>query len=356
MSPAEENYSTNDREILGLVYFLKRFRCYLEGVEFEVLTDNQVLKHFFSKPNLSRRESRWLEFLGQFGITKLTLVKGKNHVLGDAPSRAPQVVNSEIDVNNVNLTSAVLSLPEDFTSNYRDDPTFADVFKALSGEDLKYSTKTARVSRLLGQFEIKDGILWYDSRICVPRANIKDVMLMAHDSVTSGHFGYSKTLARLDKYHWKNKSSDVHNYCKGCLTCQQNKDSRSKPLGEPQPLELPSRRWGSISMDFIMHLPLTKSGYDSVTTFVNRFSKRVRFVPSHGTHTATDVADIFFEKIFRMHGLPDYIVSDRDPKFMSNFWNHLMSRCGIQLKMYTSKHPQTDGSTEIMNRIMGNYL
>lgn len=217
-------------------------------------------------------------------------------------------MNSEIDVNNVNLTSAVLSLPEDFTSNYRDDPTFADVFKALSGEDLKCSTKTARVSRLLGQFEIKDGILWYDSRICVPRANIKDVMLMAHDSVTSGLFGYSKTLERIDKYHWKNKSSDVHNYCKGCLTCQQNKDSRSKPLGEPQPLELPSRRWGSISMDFIMHLPLTKSGYDSVTTFVNRFSKRVRFVPSHGTHTATDVADIFFEKIFRMHGLPDYIV------------------------------------------------
>lgn len=105
LSAAEENYTANDRELLGLVYFLQRFRCYLEGTEFEVFTDNQVLRYFFSKPILSRREARWLDVLGQFGITQLTLVKGKVHVLGDVPSRAPQVISGCPRMNNLNVES-----------------------------------------------------------------------------------------------------------------------------------------------------------------------------------------------------------------------------------------------------------
>lgn len=149
---------------------------------------------------------------------------------------------------------------------------------------------------------------------------------------------------------------DVHDYCRGCLICEQNKDSRTKPFGEPQPLELPTRRWGSIAMDFVTHLPKTSGGYDWITTFVDRFSKRVHLVSSRGSDTAVDVANCFFVHIFRLHGLPDSIVSDRDPKFTSKFWTHLMSRCGVKLRMSTSRHPQTDGSTEIMNRMIGNYL
>lgn len=87
-SPAEENYSANDRELLGLVYILKRFRCYVEGSLFEVLTDSQVLKNFFNKATLSRHEAGWLECLDQFGISGIALVKGKVHVLGDVPSKA----------------------------------------------------------------------------------------------------------------------------------------------------------------------------------------------------------------------------------------------------------------------------
>ena len=66
LSPAGQKYTANDRELLGLLYFLERFRCYLEGSEFEIFTDNQVLKHFFTKAKLSRREARWLETLGNF--------------------------------------------------------------------------------------------------------------------------------------------------------------------------------------------------------------------------------------------------------------------------------------------------
>lgn len=356
LSPAEENYSANDRELLGLVYFLQRFRCYLEGSAFEVLTDNQVLNYFFSKPNLTRREARWLDFLWQFGITKLTLIKGRVNVLGDVPSRAPHSQPTDLNINNTSIVSGIVSLPENFTNNYLHDLTFGDIYRYLKGVEIDNNLKSNQIARLAKFFKIEDEILYYEGKVCVPRSNVKDILFLAHDNKTSGHFGYYKTLSRLDRYHWKNKSGDVYDYCRGCSTCQKNKDNRTKPLGEPQPLELPTRRWGSVSMDFVTHLPPTKSGFDCITTFVDRFSKRVRFVASRGTDSATDVADCFFTNIFRLHGLPDSIVSNRDPKFTSKFWSHLMLCCGIQLKVSTSRHPQTDGSTEIMNRMLGNYL
>lgn len=88
-STAEENYSADDRELLELLYFLKWFRCYLEGTEFEVIADNAVLKYFFSETELSRREAQWLEFLSQFCTTLLIFEKERLHVLGDVLSRAP---------------------------------------------------------------------------------------------------------------------------------------------------------------------------------------------------------------------------------------------------------------------------
>jgi hypothetical protein len=101
LSPAEANYSANDRELLALISFLQRFRCYLEGTEFEIFTDNQVLQHFFTKPSLSRREARWSEILGNFGVFPITLKPGKIHVLGDSLSRAPHVINSSDETSSV---------------------------------------------------------------------------------------------------------------------------------------------------------------------------------------------------------------------------------------------------------------
>lgn len=140
------------------------------------------------------------------------------------------------------------------------------------------------------------------------------------------------------------------------MTCQLNKDGRSKPFGVPQPREKPEPRWGSVSMDFVTHLPTTTGGFDCITTFVDRLTKRVHLIPSKSTDTAEDVARCFFEQIFRLHGLPDSIVSDRDPRFTSGLWTQLTSICGISLKTSTSNHPQSDGSTEIMNLMISSCL
>lgn len=214
-----------------------------------------------------------------------------------------------------------------------------------------------RMIRLKRFFRLNNNqILFYNNRICVPKKNVPDTLKLAHDDKTSGHFGYAKTLSRLGSYHWKNIGTDVYDYCKGCGICQLNKDGHVKPLGDAQPLELPTRRWGSIALDFVTHLSLTKSGFDCITTYVDRYSKIIHLIPSRGTDSSIDAAEGFFHNIFRLHGLPDSILSDRDPKFTSKFWSHFMPLCGMQLKMSTTRHPQTDGATEIMNMTVGNYL
>lgn len=352
LNDAEENYTSNDRELLGLVYFLKRFRCYLEGSTFEVITDNQVLSNFLTKKNLSRRETRWLDLFAEFNLDKLTLKQGKIHVLGDALSRIPQ--ESEFKISNVELSSII---PEDiFIAHYPTDQAFGSIYKALSGDLPSDPIEERRITRLLPLFTLKDGILYYQNKKCVPRKVIRNILYQAHDSKTGGHFSVTKTLSRLEHFHWKTKTRDVKRYCDGCHVCQQSKDSRVKPFGVPQPLEIPTRRWGSIGTDFIVGLPVSKLGHDAITTYVDRFTKRVHFLPTNSTATSKQVATDFFDVIFKHHGLPDSIVSDRDPRFTAHFWKELMDLCDIQTKMSTSHHPQTDGSSEITNRMIENYL
>ena len=140
------------------------------------------------------------------------------------------------------------------------------------------------------------------------------------------------------------------------MTCQQKKDQRQKKLTDPSPLQVPSRRWGLVATDFIVELHRTPAGFDAITNYVDRLSRRVHFAPSKTTDTAVEAADAFFSNVFKHHGLPDDIVSDRDAKFTSRFWNELMKLCGIRTNISTSYHPQTDGVSEIMNRMVENFL
>ncbi len=195
----------------------------------------------------------------------------------------------------------------------------------------------------------------YQGRLWVPRKAIFTVIQLAGDVRTAGHFGYLKTLSRLRNFHRKHNSRDVKNYTQGCLICQQKKDHMGKKLTESTSLEVPHRQWGSIAGDFIVKLPKTKNGYDSITTYVDRLSRRVPFIPSKYSDTAVDVANTFFSNLFKHHGMPDSIVSDRNPKFTSKVWTRLMGLCGVKLKMYSSRHPQTDGACEIMSRTVEHY-
>ncbi|CAA7017934.1 unnamed protein product [Microthlaspi erraticum] len=183
---------------------------------------------------------------------------------------------------------------------YASDSDFAEIYKSCS----KFA---------FGRYYRQDGFLFYENRLCVPNCSLRDLFVReAHGGGLMGHFGVAKTLQVMrDHFHWPHMIRDVERICSRCATCKQSK-SKVQPHGLYTPLPIPSHPWTDISMDFVLGLPRTRTGKDSIFVIVDRFSKMAHFVACHKTDDASHVAALFFKEIVRLHGMPRTIVSDRD--------------------------------------------
>jgi transposase InsO family protein len=334
---AERNYPVHEKELLAIVYALTKWRCYLHGRDFVIYTDHCPLQRLQTQPHLSQRQARWLEFLQQYQF-EIRYKPGKANKVADALSRAMPV--SAISVLDVRL--------DEFREKQQEDATLRPVFEALRAPEKppKY--------RL---YAVRDGVLYYQDRLYVPSVLRPTLLEEYHDAATSGHVGSEKMYASmLLDYFWPRMLTDIKRHVQLCDSCQRNKPGNQLPGGLLQPLPIPARRWESISMDFITCLPPTARGFDAIFVVVDRLSKRCHFVPTTSTVTAEGTAALFFDHIFRHHGLPRSIVSDRDPRFLSTFWRSLFSHTGTQLHYSSTHHPQTDGQTERLNRTLEEML
>jgi hypothetical protein len=168
-----------------------------------------------------------------------------------------------------------------------------------------------------------------------------------------GHPGYQKMITTTTKqFYWSGLKKGITNYLAKCLECQQVKAEHRHPAGLLQPLPILEWKWETISIDFITALPKSTKQNDAIRVMVEKLSKSAHFVHVKSTCKAIDIANIFMKEIFRLHGMPKEIVSDRDTKFTSRFWKSLMDGFETKLLFSTPYHPQTDGQTERVDQIV----
>jgi hypothetical protein len=202
---------------------------------------------------------------------------------------------------------------------------------------------------------INDGFVFRANRLCIPVVSVHLLlMLEAHGGGLIGHFGAKKTADVLaSHFFWLKMRRDIERFIAHHTICQKAK-SRLNLHGLYMPLPISSN--ADISMDFVLGLPRTKKGRDSIFVVVDRFSKMAYFIPCHKSDDATHIADFFFKEIVRLHAMPVVVVSDHDAKLLSHFWRTLWNNLGTKFLFSTTCYPQNDGQTEEVNRILGAML
>jgi len=303
------------------------------------------------------RQRRWLEYLKDFNF-QLSYHPGKANVVADALSRKTLHM-SALMVKELELIEQFrdLSLVSELTPEgvrlgmLKLTSNILEEIKNGQKEDLKLVDQVVLVNQGKGEdFKLSEnGVLMFRDRVCVPDVlELKrQILNEGHRSSLSIHPGATKMYQDLKRlFWWPGMKKEIAEFVYACLICQKLKIEHQKPSGLMQPLFVPEWKWDSISMDFVRALPKTVKGFDSIWVIVDRLTKSAHFVPIKTGMSVSRLVEIYIEQIVRLHGIPSSIVSDRDPRFTSKFWESLQAALGTKLRLSSAYHPQTDGQTE----------
>ncbi len=184
----------------------------------------------------------------------------------------------------------------------------------------------------------------------VPDAVRSQVLQWAHCSPFSCHPGMNRTLQLLRRHFWwPSMQADSKESVAACQTCARGKRSHRPPAGLLHPLPVPSRPWSHIALDFVSGLPPSK-GNTVILTIIDRFSKSVHFIALPKLPSARETADLLVSNVFRLHGIPTDIVSDRGPQFISRVWEAFCNALGASVSLSSGYHPQSNGQAERANQ------
>lgn len=341
LSAGSLSKSVYEKELMALVLCIQHWRHYLLGKAFTVHTDHKSLKHFLQQRVTSPDQQCWLaKLLGyQFEVK---YKPGLENKVADALSRC----HGDVDLKSL------ISYPtwlggKKLLEEVAKDPAIQ-----------KIMTEVQNQQEIKAGYEVKQGVLFYHGRLVISPTSPSIPLLLEefHSTPSGGHSGFLRTYRRLaENIYWIGMQKRVRDFVRACEVCQRQKYAATTPGGLLQPLPIPNAVWEDVSLDFITGLPKSK-GFDAVLVVVDRLSKYGHFILLKHPYTAKSVAEVFIKEIVRLHGIPQSIISDRDPIFISHFWRELFKLQGTKLNMSSSYHPESDGQTEVLNRCLESYL
>ena len=320
---AERNYAVYDKELLGLVFAFRKWHQFLYGARFpiQVRTDHANLQYFQTRQLLNSRHLRWKLFFQNYDF-RLKYFPGSSNVVADALSRRVDLVGDEND-------SSATSMKERKEDTVLDEECWADL-NVIREQD--------------------------ERELVLDEHRRSEIIKARHSNLAAGHFGRLRTYEAVNRdFKWPNMREEIHKFVDSCITCQKIKSVRNRDYGKLMPLPIATGPWKSISMDFIVKLPISE-GFDSILVVVDRFSKMCHLIPCNERIDAPQTANLLLRNVFKHHGLPMDVISDRGPQFTSKFWSSICEQMGILRKLSTAAHPQTDGQTERTNQTLEQYL
>jgi hypothetical protein len=302
----EEKYLTHDLELAAVVHALKIWRHYIIDKRCEVYSDHKCLEYIFTQPDLNLRQRRWLELIKDYDLG-INYRLGKANMVADAFSRRSHLnmlamrkllpeFCKEFEKLNLGwvLNTEVITIEVDSTLEQ-------DIRKGqLEDAKIQETKEQIKEDKAL-EFSVDEkGTLWYKKRLCVPKVKeIRELILReAHDSAYSIHLGSTKMYHDLkSRYWWYGMKRSIAVYVALCDNYQGVKAERQRPAGLLHPLKIPQRKWEEISIDFIIGLPTTHSGYDSIWVTVDHFSKVAHFIPVKTTYKGAKLAELYIPRI-----------------------------------------------------------
>ncbi|SJL15199.1 uncharacterized protein ARMOST_18685 [Armillaria ostoyae] len=309
LTATERNYEIYNKELLAIMLALAEWRHYLMGAleDIEIWTDHQNLQYFRKPQKLNRRQARWVTELAEYHFI-LKHKPGTANVKADLLSRRSDHDQGEDDNGDITVLS-----PEHFRAMIM--PTLSETHErvktATRQKELWDKGIAASLEHERGITE-KDGILYYDNRVYVPRhSSLRgEIIAQSHDHITAGHPGIAKTRELVQReYWWPKIQKDVEAYVKGCETCQRTKSNTQAKSAPLHPNAIPTEPWTHISVDMVTGLP-DSNGHDALLVIVDRFSKAIILVPCNVELSAAGWARILRDHVYARHGMPQVVISD----------------------------------------------
>lgn len=356
LSKPELNYPITEKECLAIIWAIAKFRPYVFGRHFKVITDHHALCWLTNLKDPSGKLGRWALKLQEYDIS-IFYKSGKKHQAPDCLSRNPVSSDPSLSFPPLNVIALTSSL--DFASEQQRDKSLRQVFQCL-----KKCPQTRNEKRLTNIYKMECGILYrrnYDPQgaallYVVPKHLRGDILRSLHDDPTAGHMGFFKTYMRVrHTFYWQGMYRDIFKYVASCLQCQRRKRPTTAPAGQLHPLNPPHYPFERVGIDLLGPLPLTKSGNRWVIVAIDHLSRYAETSPLP-TANAEDVATFLLRQVFLRHGPPRHLISDRGTVFLSAVIQQLLGLCGTVHRPTTAYHPQTNGLVERFNRTIADMI
>lgn len=350
----EQKFSATERECLAVIFAVEKFRPYVEGTEFTVITDHYSLLWLNNLRDPTGRLGRWALRLQAYKF-KLVHRKGQDNVVPDLLSRTTPATSAEPtyleetqEPEKETLQCDAIDLPQDvkdkwyngMVENVRKSPRLYPQWKL---EDNKLWKKMLDIEPMLEEEEWK---------LVVPKDIRSATLIECHDEPTAGHQGVLKTYKRLQhRYYWPKMRKDVAKYVARCQVCQRTKYDQQRPAGVMGDRRGVNSPWKMIAADLMGPLPRSLKGYKYLLVVTDTFTKYSILQPLRSA-TANLVSQHIENDVFMVYGVPDYIICDNGSEFIGKPMTTLAKQYKTKILLNARRHPQANPAERVNRDIV----